>query len=643
MQAILDTVPDARIGAKSDAAFGALERSVHGALETYSNVHRGSGHNSVATTHLYEQAGDIVLEYLGLAKEKYVVVFCTPRRAERLAAQLAPGSYRMVSSQELGLPLGVRALAVARKSLPAGAPVAPGGGTARLVAPGWIIWAKAPDRFEAGTPAIINVIALAKALQLTAQYGADVFTHGSAAASSQDELRSAAAVLAPGDVEQNSGRVLLHALRQTLIGRDAVVPTVSGDRPYINLDNGASTPTFAPIWEAAWRAWRAPLQARPKIAEEVRSICADVLSAPRQDYEVIFTGNTTEGINLVAESICRGDGAPSQTVVVNTLLEHNSNELPWRVAPGVTLLRLGVDGDGFVDLGELQTLLCAYNERGEHGAQRIRLVTVSGASNVLGTYNDLAEISRVVHRYGARLLVDAAQLVAHRAVDMEAWGIDFLAFSGHKVYAPFGAGVLLARKGLLQFSPEELQRIHQSGEENVVGIAALGKALALLQRIGFEVIQEEEQSLTAQLLRGMAQIPGVEVYGIKEPSSPAFGHKGGVIAFAVKDTMAGPVAEALAARGIGIRSGCHCAHLLVKRVLHIPSVLEQFQGVILTLFPKLSLPGVDRVSLGLENTAEDVSALLAALAEIAQQPKTQPKFGAQLDTFAATVAQYVYD
>ena len=357
---------------------------------------------------------------------------------------------------------------------------------------------------------------------------------------------------------------------------------------------------------------------------------------------MIFTGNTTESINLVADSMGHSRGDGTETVVLNTFLEHNSNELPWRVAPGVTLLRLDVDGDGFVDLGQLEALLGAYNERGEHGSQRIKLVAVSGASNVLGTYNDLAAISRVAHRYGAQLLVDAAQLVAHRAVDMEAWGIDYLAFSGHKVYAPFGTGVLVARKGLLQFSPDELQRIQQSGEENAGGIAALGKSLALLRRIGMEVIQEEEQSLTAQTLHGMAQIPGIEVYGIKDPGAPAFAHKGGVIAFSVNDTMAGPVAEALAARGIGIRSGCHCAHLLVKRVLHIHPVLQQFQGVVLTLFPKLSLPGVDRVSLGLENTPEDVSALLAALAEIAQQPKDQPKFGPQLDTFAEAVAQRVY-
>ena len=648
MEADLALAPVARTGAKadevSDAAFGELQRSVHAALETYSNVHRGSGHNSAATTHLYERAGEIVLEYLGVAKEKYVVAFCSPRKAELLKAELGPNSYRMVSSRDLGLPLGVCALAVARKAFPGGAPVEPGGGTARLVAPGWIIWAKAPDRFEAGTPAIINVIAFAKALQLTGLYGAGVFDDGGAKVEGQGERRpaagSAAAVLAHDDLAQNSGRVLLHALRETLIGRGALVPTVNGERPYINLDNGASTPTFGPIWEAAWRGWRAPASVRREIVEEVRSICADVLGAPRQEYDMIFTSNSTEAINLVADGVCSSDA--SETVVVNTLLEHNSNELPWRVAPRVTLIRLDVDADGFVDLAQLEAVLSAYNERNEYGPKRIRLVTVSGASNVLGTYNDLEAISRVAHRYGAHLLVDAAQLVAHRRVDMEAWGIDYLAFSGHKVYAPFGTGALVARKGLLQVSHDELQRICASGEENSGGIAALGKSLLLLRRIGMEVIQEEEQSLTAQALAGMARIPGVEVYGIKDPAAPAFARKGGVIAFTVKDTMAGPVAEALAARGIGIRSGCHCAHLLVKHVLHIHPALEQFQGVILRVFPKLSLPGVDRVSFGLETTAEDVSALLAALAEIAQQPKALPKFGAQLDTFADGVAQRVY-
>jgi selenocysteine lyase/cysteine desulfurase len=110
-----------------------------------------------------------------------------------------------------------------------------------------------------------------------------------------------------------------------------------------------------------------------------------------------------------------------------------------------------VDAEGFVDSNELETLLCAYNQKGLHGKKRIKLVAVSGASNVLGVFNDLAEISRIAHRYGARLLVDAAQLVAHRRIEMDKCDIDYLAFSAHKAYAPFGCGVLVAGKGLLHF------------------------------------------------------------------------------------------------------------------------------------------------------------------------------------------------
>ncbi|MCU0472917.1 MAG: hypothetical protein MUC93_06070 [Bacteroidales bacterium] len=115
-------------------AFTELGRGVHASLETYSNVHRGSGHNSMVSTYLFEQAREIVLEYLGLNRSRYVVIFCTPGRAEALQAQLKPGSYQIVSSQEIGLPLGVRALAVKRKNLPGGPPSQAGGGTTRLVA-----------------------------------------------------------------------------------------------------------------------------------------------------------------------------------------------------------------------------------------------------------------------------------------------------------------------------------------------------------------------------------------------------------------------------------------------------------------------------------------------------------------------------
>jgi selenocysteine lyase/cysteine desulfurase len=258
------------------------------------------------------------------------------------------------------------------------------------------------------------------------------------------------------------------------------------------------------------------------------------------------------------------------------------------------------------------------------------------------------------------LLVDAAQLVAHRQVAMEECGIDYLAFSAHKTYAPFGTGVLLVRKGLLRFSPAELALIHSSGEENVGGIAALGKALVLLQRIGFDVIQDEEQALTAKALRGLARIPRLRILGINNSDSPRFAQKGGVIVFRLEGIMANRVAKELAERGgIGVRYGCHCAHLLIKRLLNIHPLLALLQGLILTLFPQVALPGLTRVSLGIENSEEDVDTLIHVLGKIARQPRAgvdnpfastkngtptapQTVVQQQMDDFARAAAQRVY-
>jgi selenocysteine lyase/cysteine desulfurase len=143
----------------------------------------------------------------------------------------------------------------------------------------------------------------------------------------------------------------------------------------------------------------------------------------------------------------------------------------------------------------------------------------------------------------------------------------------------------------------------------------------LLLRIGFDVIQKEEQALTARALHGLAQIPGLRIYGIKEPDSPSFARKAGVIVFTLKGAMAPKVASELALRGgIGIRFGCHCAHLLVKHILGVGPRLERFQRFLLTLFPKISLPGIARVSLGIENSEVDVDTLIHVLDKIARKP-----------------------
>ena len=621
-------------------AFEELERGVLTALETYSNVHRGSGHFSMVSTQLYEQTREIVLEYLGLNKAKYVVIYCTPARAAALKRQLEPECYQVLSSHDIGLSLGVRALIVKRKALPGGAPSEAGGGTTRLVSPDWVVWADAPDRFEAGTPAIVNIISFARALRMIRDSGINIFRD------SQSEKLSAAEILYHDKLDEFSGRKLLDELRHTLIGRDVLVPTSEGTIPYTNLDYAASTPTFIPVWNAVCQTWRQPVKVQQEIIQEVRSICAGVLGASLTAYDVIFTSNTTEAINLVAGSMSREPRQITDTVVINTLLEHTSNDLPWRAIPGSSLIRLKVDHEGFVDLKELDNLLSKYNEKGHYGNKRIRLMAVSGASNVLGVFNNLEEIGLILHRYGARLLVDAAQMVAHRLVEMERCGIDYLVFSAHKVYAPFGSGVLVVRKGLLNFSPKELELIQSSGEENTVGIAALGKALVLLQRIGLDLIREEEQVLTRRALLGLGQIPGLRIFGIKDPDSPGFTQKGGVIAFEMKGIFANKVARELAERsGIGVRYGCHCAHLLVKHLLNVPPSLEKFQRLIAALFHGVVFPGVARISLGIGNSEEDIDKLIKTLDKIAREPRNhrQKDVQKQINDFVVAAAQRVYD
>jgi selenocysteine lyase/cysteine desulfurase len=580
-----------------------IEAAVVAALATYSNVHRGSGHHSMVTTRLYERARAIVLGHLSLSDKEYCTIFCTPRRLTRLTAQLPQGSWRCLSSEDLGLPLGLRALAVRREDLPKGAPSETGGGTARLIGPEWAIWADVPERFEAGTPPVVNVIALARCLQLS-RGGSEK----PASAPSRSPLVMAA---------DERGPALLARLRETLIGRGALVPTTTGERAFVNLDNAASTPTFDPIWEEVRRAWRAPAEARATIIEQARQCCVEVLGTSLAAHDVFFTSNTTEAINLVAESLGKEARTDVEPVVLNSLLEHNSNELPWRRIQGCTLLRLPIDAEGLIDLGKLEGLLRDTNQAHLHGKRRIELVAVSGASNVLGTYNDIHAIAGLAHKYGARLLVDGAQWVAHRKVDIEGDGIDYFVFSGHKVYAPFGTGVLLARKGMLSFSDAERHEIRASGEENVGGIAGLAKALDLLQRIGWETLQSEERKLTERVLAGLAKLARVRVHGIRSSDSANFARKGGVVSFDMKARFPGTVARRLGEQGgIGVRYGCHCAHLTIKHMLHVPPWAERLQRLIARAVRSFSPPGVVRVSFGLQTSEADVDAFLGAMQAI---------------------------
>jgi selenocysteine lyase/cysteine desulfurase len=623
----------------SALAFSELEQGVRTALETYSNVHRGSGHHSMVTTHLFEQARDIILEHLGLQGKNYAVIFSTPRRAAIMQALLAPDTYHCLSSRDTGLPLGIRAMAVKRRALPHGSPFHTGGGTTRLISKGWVLWADAPDRFEAGTPPVINIIAFAKALQLMDKYGEHIFHD------SPDRHDLSLEGTAEDNLEGFSGNELLDKLRLTLIGYENPVPTVDGYSPFVNLDYGASTPTFTPIWNTVRETWHNGNMNPQEMIQKARSECAVAMGAPLSEYEVVFTSNTTEAINLVAESLKLENGEGSESVLINTIMEHSSNDLPWRMVPGLKMIRLSINGDGFVDMNELERLISAHDHEDLHGKKQIKLLAISGASNVLGIYNNLEEISKAVHKVGAHLLVDAAQMVAHHKVDMKKTGIDYLTFSAHKVYAPFGTGVLIVKKGLLRFPSDEMEAIRSSGEENTGGIAALGKALNLLQRIDVDLIREREKELTARALRGLARVNGLTIYGLKDPDSPSFCRKGGVIVFSMKNAISFRVARELAEQGgIGVRYGCHCAHILVKHLLGVSPFLERFQHVLLTIFRKLSLPGIVRVSFGIGNSEADIDKMVQVLTRISERAPSQkrPELQKQMKEYAESVARRVY-
>lgn len=604
------------------SVFRELEKSIYTSLENYSNVHRGSGHFSVVSTRLYEEARKIILDYLEL-DSTYTVIFCSALGASMLAKKLDLGTFRVISSETAGLATGVYAAAVKSNKIPKGLILQSGGGTTRLVSPDKIIWAGAPDRLEAGTPAIINVIAFARALQLmkTRDEKCLFINEGSAVNGSLS-----------GITEVNTGTELLDELNKSIVGKNTLVPVVNGTAEYLNLDYAASTPALKPVMDTYLKFLTARQESGKNIVELTRKIISEALNVPSEKYDIIFTSNTTESVNIAASGY--KDLVNGRSDVILTTLEHNSNDLPWRICSDGSVKRIKADSNGLIDTNELERTLVEN--------KRVKLVAISAASNVLGTCNNLEQISAITHKYGAKLFVDAAQLIAHRKTDVGCWGTDFLVFSGHKVYAPFGTGVLIARKGLLNFSTERMNEIISSGEENIAGIAALGKALQLMKCTGMDMIMEEEQKLLRFALAGMSKIEGLKIYGITDPEK--FINRSSVISFSLKNVWPDKLAEALAGEGIGIRYGCHCAHILVKNILNVGPFLEKFQLIIANLFRTLRFPGVARVSFGLGITEKDISRFLWVLEKISsvKNKKPAPSYKMKMEYFTKSVTEKVY-
>ncbi len=393
----------------------------------------------------------------------------------------------------------------------------------------------------------------------------------------------------------------LQPMQPLAVLADAVteVPLVDGTTTrFVNFDYAASAPPLASVHQAVSGAlsYYASIHRGQSYLSRVstaayergREIVAQSTGA-RPDDVVIFTRNTTDALNLLAGAV---PGA-----VVHLDIEHHANLLPWRAGE-----------ERIVPAAEslAQTLRALEQALTAHPAA---LVTVTGASNVTGECPPLEALAELAHRHGARLAVDGAQLAPHRPLDLAADGIDYLACSGHKLYAPYGAGALIGRRdwldqayphqpgggAVVQVGLESVQwklspARHEGGTPNLVGAVSLGAAFEALHELGFDAIRAHETELYGRLVDGLGRL-GIDVLRIW----PEHGDLVGVASFNVPGHRAELVAAYLSAeRGIGVRGGKFCAHPLLDRF-------------------GLGDAGAVRASIGLGTCGEDVDTLLSAL------------------------------
>lgn len=313
--------------------------------------------------------------------------------------------------------------------------------------------------------------------------------------------------------------------------------------------------------------------------EDARKSVARFLNAPREEC-VVFTSGTTASINLAASSLCRS-GMLEDSVIVSTLMEHHSNLVPWQQAARTSrssLRVVGLDARADLDYGQLGEVLA----RGG-----VSVVAVAHISNVTGAVNDIARIVDMAHRYGALVLVDAAQSVAHMPIDVQALGCDLLAFSGHKMYAATGIGVLYIAPELLNrlepvaFGGEMVDTVtaldatfenaplkFEAGTPNYVGAVSLGVAMEFLQGMDRQGAFEHEVHLTEQAIEGLQALPGVRVLG--DPKE-----RGSVVSFLADGAHPYDIATMLDLYGIAARSGSSCAQPLLADVFGV-KVMTRF-------------------------------------------------------------------
>ncbi len=334
--------------------------------------------------------------------------------------------------------------------------------------------------------------------------------------------------------------------------------------------------------------------------EEARECVAKFIHAASAK-EIIFTRNATESLNLVAYSYGLSHLREGDEIVVS-ILEHHSNQLPWRMVAektGAVVKYLECDRQGHILDADLQA---AFSEK-------TKLVAVTQVSNVLGIRTPIDKIVALARKSGAVVVLDAAQSTPHMEVDVQKLGVDFLAFSGHKLMAPMGIGVLYGRKELLsEMSPfltggemirtvtrdkvvyAELPHKFEAGTVNGAGAWALAAAIRYLQEVGYEQIQKQELLLTTQLMDGLKKVPHVQVQGSPDPKEHC-----GIVSFTIDGVHPHDVSSILDADGIAVRAGHHCAQPLMQQI-----------GVMSTT----------RASMYFYNTEEDIEKLLASVQTI---------------------------
>ncbi|MBU6533261.1 aminotransferase class V-fold PLP-dependent enzyme [Streptomyces mayonensis] len=416
-----------------------------------------------------------------------------------------------------------------------------------------------------------------------------------------------------------------------VLGADVTVPLVTGGEvPYAALDYAASAPVLRSVWDdvAAYVPYYGSVhrgaghlsQLSTELFERSRQTVKEFLGC-RGDDEVVFTRSTTDSLNMMAATL------PAGTRVYVFETEHHAGLLPWRDHELTLLPAPGSRQEAVEAVAEALT---------GHDPLLPGLVCVTGASNVTGELWPVAEITEVAHAAGVRVVLDAAQLVPHRPVDIGALGVDYVAFSGHKMYAPFGAGVLAGRPDWLREAEPYLwgggasRRVvhgadglsvdwqqgaarHEAGSPNVVGVHALASACRALRKEGFESLAAREEALLQRTLAGLAAIPQVEVLSLLGRSAARVA----VVSFVVDGWNSSHLAAALSAEhGIGVRDGMFCAHPLVRGLLGNAPDRPDECGAPQPLGPGERPVNAVRASFGAGTPVEHLDRMVAAIAQL---------------------------